>query len=70
VVGLDDTVRRDDRGGFLALTAREAGRISAALKERGVHTDARGSYLRFGPAPYLTDAQLVAAMEALGEVMG
>jgi len=70
VVGLDDTVRRDDRGGFLALTAREAGRISAALKERGVHTDARGGYLRFGPAPYLTDAQLAAAMEALGEVMG
>ncbi len=69
VVALDETVRREDRGGFLALAARDAGRISAALRERGVHTDARGSYLRFGPAPYLTDAQLVAAMEALGEVV-
>jgi len=69
-VALDETVRRDDRGGFLALTTKEAARLSAELLERGVHTDARGGYLRFGPAPYLTDAQLMAAMEALGEVVG
>lgn len=69
-VWLDETVRMEDRGGFLALTAPAAGRLSARLKERGVLTDHRGTTLRFGPAPYLTDRQLVAAMEALAEVVG
>lgn len=70
VASLDETVRMEDRGGFLALTAPAAGRLSARLKERGVLTDHRGSTLRFGPAPYLGDRQLVAAMEALREVAG
>jgi kynureninase len=68
VVALDETVRMEDRGGFLALKAPRARQLSAALRERGVYTDARGAYLRFGPAPYLTDAQIVAAMEALEDV--
>lgn len=70
VVALDGTVRMEDRGGFLALTSSRAGDLSRALLERGVHTDARGWTLRFGPAPYLTDEQLVQAMDALGEVVG
>lgn len=69
VVSLDETVRMEDRGGFLALTAPDAGRLCAGLRERGVLTDFRGSTLRFGPAPYLSDAQLVTAMEALAEVV-
>ena len=68
-VFLDETVRMEDRGGFLALTSPEAGRLSAELRERGVHTDFRGSTLRFGPAPYLSDQQIVTAMEALREVV-
>ncbi len=68
IVALDETVRMEDRGGFLALKAPRAGKLSAALRERGVYTDARGAYLRFGPAPYLTDAQIVGAMEALEDV--
>ncbi len=35
-----------------------------------MRTDARGPMLRYGPAPYHSDAQLVAAMEALGGVIG
>jgi hypothetical protein len=31
--------------------------------------DARGDSLRFGPAPYLADAQLRDAIGALGEIM-
>lgn len=69
VVALEEGVRTVDRGGFLALAAADAGALAAALRERGVHTDARGAYLRFGPAPYLTDGQLTQAMEALGEVV-
>jgi kynureninase len=35
-----------------------------------VLTDTRGPWLRFGPAPYLADEQLEAAVEALGEALG
>ncbi|MEJ2207301.1 MAG: aminotransferase class V-fold PLP-dependent enzyme, partial [Gemmatimonadota bacterium] len=69
VVRLDDGVDLRGRGGFLALTAPDAAGLSSALRQRGVHTDSRGHVLRFGPAPYLADAQVTAAMEALGEVV-
>jgi selenocysteine lyase/cysteine desulfurase len=54
-------------GGFLALLGEHASSLCSALKARGVATDARGPILRFGPAPYLSDAQLHGAMDALGE---
>ncbi|MEX2466761.1 MAG: aminotransferase class V-fold PLP-dependent enzyme [Gemmatimonadota bacterium] len=69
LISVDDAVPRTSRGGFLGLQAPEAEALSGALRERGVRTDFRGETLRFGPAPYLTDAQVVAAMEALGEVL-
>lgn len=55
-----------DRGGFLALECADAARLAAALARRGVAVDSRGSWLRLGPAPYLSDAQLDAAMAELG----
>ncbi|MEK7315488.1 MAG: aminotransferase class V-fold PLP-dependent enzyme [Candidatus Eisenbacteria bacterium] len=55
--------------GFLALRSPNAGALSAALQQRGVLTDHRGDLLRLGPAPYLSDGQLHAAMSALGEVV-
>ncbi len=64
-------VRRDggfplsDVGGFLALRAPRAAALGAGLRQRGVWVDARGDYLRLGPAPYLSDAQLEAAIEHL-----
>ena len=67
VVRLDDSVRMEERAGFLALSAPRAGDLCGALRERGVRTDFRGTTLRFGPAPYLSDAQIVAAMDALME---
>jgi kynureninase len=57
------------RGGFLAIRAPRAPELTAALRRRGVRCDARGDLLRFGPAPYLRDDQLVAAMDILGEVL-
>lgn len=69
VVSLDDSVEPEARGGFLALRAPDAGRLSGALRERDVRTDFRGGWLRFGPAPYLDDRQLRDAMAALGEVL-
>ena len=56
-------------GGFLALRSPRAGALCAALRTRGVLTDHRGDLLRLGPAPYLSDEQLRAAISALGEAV-
>ena len=71
---LDERVARiepmpdERRGGFLAIRSPHAIDLSRALRGQGVFTDARGQVLRFGPAPYLADAQLRRAAEALGVV--
>jgi kynureninase len=68
VVSRDGAVPLDQLGGFLALRAPNAGALSRALHARGVLTDVRGDALRLGPAPYLADAQLDAAMALVGEL--
>lgn len=67
VLTRDRTTPPELIAGFLALRCREAQRLQQALRARCVHTDSRGHFLRFGPAPYLSDAQLTDAMAALGE---
>jgi len=69
VVRLHTDVTPDQRGGFLALEAPDASGLFESLLERGVRTDYRDTVLRFGPAPYLSDGQIVDAMEALAEVV-
>lgn len=56
-------------GGFLALRTDRAAELSRQLLARGVHTDSRGAFLRFGPAPYLSDAQLERSVVELGAVL-
>ncbi|WP_199433536.1 kynureninase [Qaidamihabitans albus] len=63
----DRETPREGFAGFLSLRCGDATGLSRALAERGVYTDSRGEHLRFGPAPYLSDAQLDDAMAALGE---
>jgi kynureninase len=65
----DRTVALTRVGGFLVLSSPRAGEFSRRLAERGVFTDFRGDTLRLGPAPYLSDRQLVDSMRALGEVI-
>lgn len=60
----------DGFGGFLTVLSPHAADLQAALAERDVSTDSRGQHLRFGPAPYLSDEQLHAAIAVLGEVAG
>jgi kynureninase len=72
-LALDDVTRDRETplgsfGGFLAVESERAEELSRRLLEAGVLTDSRGRYLRFGPAPYLSDEQLEAAMEQLGRV--
>ena len=57
------------RGGFLAIRCARAAALSRALRDRGVLTDVRGDLLRLGPAPYLTDAQLRDAVNALAGIV-
>ncbi|MGH7586933.1 MAG: kynureninase [Gemmatimonadales bacterium] len=68
VVTRDRTVPLEQIGGFLALRSSQAAAIQAGLHARGVMTDYRAEVVRLGPAPYLSDSQLDAAIEALGEV--
>jgi kynureninase len=57
-------------GGFLALEVDGAERVRRRLEELGVRADHRGSVLRLGPAPYVTDAQLEEAAARLAEAVG
>lgn len=56
------------RGGFLALRCADAPGLSRALRARGILTDTRGDVLRLGPAPYVSDTQLLEVGEALREI--
>ena len=68
LIARDRSVPVSEIGGFLALRSPHATALARGLHTRGVMTDARGDVLRFGPAPYLSDAQLGDAMGVLGEV--
>jgi kynureninase len=67
VITRDGATPLSSLGGFLSLGTSHAQQLQESLKKRGVSTDTRGRYLRFGPAPYLADSQLEAAIDALGE---
>ncbi|WPD23653.1 MAG: DegT/DnrJ/EryC1/StrS family aminotransferase [Candidatus Electrothrix scaldis] len=69
LIDYDRSIAPDDRGGFLVLHTPHAHILQHLLKQRGVHTDHRGTSLRLGPAPYLSDAQLSTAMQILGEIL-
>jgi len=68
VVRRDRAVPLEQIGGFLALRSSRAADLCRLLRQRGVLTDHRDDVLRFGPAPYLSDEQLGAAVAALAKV--
>jgi selenocysteine lyase/cysteine desulfurase len=59
----------ENTAGFLALHTPDAVTLHKKLLEKGVFTDARGSTLRFGPAPYITSDQIESAMKALHSIV-
>ncbi|MEJ2319184.1 MAG: hypothetical protein P8Y21_07555 [Gemmatimonadales bacterium] len=69
IIDRDRSLDLADIGGFLALRTPHAAEICAALRERGIHTDYREDLLRLGPAPYLSQSQLIRAADALAEVL-
>jgi kynureninase len=62
---LSGETRNDVIGGFRAIAATRPEKIQRALRKQNIWTDYRGDTLRLGPAPYITDAQLEAAAEAI-----
>ncbi len=69
VIDRDRSAGLERIGGFLALQSPHAAELCAALRDRGVFTDYREDLLRLGPAPYLSEEQLRAAVDAIGEVV-
>jgi len=65
----DTSISLKNISGFLVLYSEFAGKISEKLKEKNVWTDYRGNILRFGPAPYISDAQIIEAMNVLRNVI-
>jgi kynureninase len=65
----DCSVPLEKLGGFLVLHSSRAREICELLFRRGVYTDYRGDALRLGPAPYLSDRQLLEAMDILADVI-
>ena len=68
VIDRDRSVPISGLGGFLSLVTPPAADVRAALTDRGVLTDSRADRLRVGPAPYLSDQQLVDGIAVIGEV--
>jgi kynureninase len=56
-------------GGFLALESPHSEELKRGLLQRNVQIDIRGTTMRFGPAPYLSDAQILGAIDALAEAV-
>jgi kynureninase len=64
-LGLASPRESDARAAFVSFDHPEAPALSARMGARGVHTDARLRFLRLGPAPYTTTAELDAGLDAL-----
>ncbi len=69
--GFDVLTPREERSraGFVALRIPNATHVVSALRERGVYTDSRGDVLRLGPAPYVSQDELDAAIAHLREII-
>ena len=69
VISRDRDIDLAQIGGFLALRSPCAEQIATALRHRGVYVDRWNESVRLGPAPYVTDNQLLEAIDALAEVL-
>jgi kynureninase len=57
------------RAGFLAVRSPHASDLVRALRQAAVSADSRGEILRLGPAPYVSDEQLLDAVAKLSRVV-
>jgi kynureninase len=59
----------DRRAGFLAIRSPHASKLAHALRQHAVFADSRADILRLGPAPYVSDEQLLDAATKLSRVV-
>jgi kynureninase len=59
----------DRRAGFLAIRTARAADLARVLRQSAVFADSRGDILRLGPAPYVSDEQLLEAIANLSRVV-
>ena len=64
-----EEVPAERRGGFLAIRTPRASDLARALRQASVFADSRGDILRLGPAPYVSDDQLRAAIATLSRLI-
>ena len=64
-----EDVPAERRAGFLAVWTPRASDLVRALRQAAVFADARGEILRLGPAPYVSDDQLRAAIATLSRLI-
>jgi len=64
-----ESVSADRRAGFLAIRTARAADLARALRQQAVFADARGEILRLGPAPYVSDEQMRAAIATLSRLI-
>ena len=69
LIDRDRGVELSGIGGFLALRTPYADELCRRLRECGVFSDYREDLLRLGPAPYLSEAQLIESVALLGECL-
>ena len=62
-------VDAERRAGFVVIDTPRAAAIVSELRAQEMFVDARGRRLRVGPAPYITDPQLEAAVTLLHEAL-
>jgi len=65
----DRSVPLSATGGFLALESPHSEELKKELRARNMWIDIRGTTMRLGPAPYLSDAQLIGAIDVLAEAV-
>lgn len=69
VIRRDKSISLKDTGGFLVFYTEHPEIISAKLRKENIITDFRGNNLRFGPAPYLSDEQLLNGIFELAKII-
>jgi kynureninase len=68
--GHDPPVPLTAVGGFVSFGAPLAAQLELALRRQNIWADHRGDRLRLGPAPYVTERQLRAAIDAVRAAAG
>lgn len=63
--GIESTGADADHGAFLTIRLSEAASLASALAKHGIHTDARGHYLRLCPDLLTRDEELKTAADIL-----